>query len=70
MTNNLKLDEEQLIEYFDEVLDEGGKVFEVAGYSFRPSVILKNCDPIAYRCEKANFADTLIECGYTIDGYN
>jgi hypothetical protein len=65
----LKLNEEQLAEYFDEVLDEGDKIISIAGYNFTPSQILKNCDPTAYRCEKANFANTLTDCGYEIEGY-
>ena len=34
---------------YDEILDEEGAV-NVAGMKFYPSDILKNCDPIAYRC--------------------
>jgi hypothetical protein len=69
MATKLKLTEEGLSNYFDEMLDEGDKVITIAGYTFSPSQVLKECDPTAYRCEMANFADTLIECGYEIEGY-
>ena len=43
-------------ESFDEQLDNGGAV-EIAGLDFWPSTILKECDPIAYRCYLYDFID-------------
>ena len=63
-----ELTEQDLTDMFDELLDEGGYVM-IAGWEFLPSQVLKKCDPIAYRCDRDNYADSLIEDGYTIEGY-
>ena len=39
---------------FDDFLDEDGLQHTSVG-SFYPSDILKNCDPIAYRCAKSDY---------------
>ena len=39
---------------FDSYLDDEGSV-AVCGLEFYPSDILKNCDPIAYRCYKSDY---------------
>ena len=39
---------------FDELLDEEGEQHTSVG-SFYPSDILKNCDPVAYRCIKSEY---------------
>jgi hypothetical protein len=49
-----------LEELYDEILDEQG-FFEIGIYKFSPSQILKNCDPIAYRCGLADFEDYIKE---------
>jgi len=62
----VKISEQELIERFNEVLDTsvGTRVTDsgeliVFGYTFNPSQVLKNCDPTAYRCELADFADSI-----------
>ena len=40
---------------FDEYLDECNETVNVFGMEFYPSDILKNCDPIAYRCAKSDY---------------
>ena len=47
---------------FDEVLDDNEHSVNVCGLEFYPSDILKNCDPIAYRCHKADY-----ESNYDLD---
>lgn len=37
-------------EEYDDILDSGYSEVEVAGMTFSPSQVLKNCDPVAYRC--------------------
>ena len=39
---------------FDDILDEDGEQRTSVG-SFYPSDILKNCDPVAYRCAKSDY---------------
>ena len=45
-----KITERQAKERFDEMLDELHEEPVICGISFYPSTILKECDPIAYRC--------------------
>ena len=40
---------------FDEFLDDCYPEVEVCGLIFYPSVVLKSCDPIAYRCYKSDY---------------
>jgi hypothetical protein len=65
--SKIRISQEELAERFDEVLDEAGEV-KVSGYTFNPSKVLKECDPTAYRCELANFASMLEDCGFEITG--
>ena len=46
---------------FDDILDEEGEQHTSVG-SFHPSDILKNCDPVAYRCAKSDY-----ESDYDLD---
>lgn len=41
-------------EEYDEMLDSEGLV-KVCGLEFYPSTILKECDPVAYRCGKSDY---------------
>ena len=47
---------------FDSYLDEIEQPVNVCGMEFYPSDILKSCDPIAYRCAKADY-----ESSYDLD---
>jgi hypothetical protein len=40
---------------FDEYLNEVYGTFEVCGITVQASDILKECDPVAYRCYKVDF---------------
>ena len=51
-----KTREDEALEAYDEFLDEEGEI-DVAGMTFYPSTILKECDPIAYRCGFADWLD-------------
>ena len=48
---------------FDDFLDKKGKQHTSVG-SFYPSDILKNCDPVAYRCAKSDYESNfdLVDC--------
>jgi hypothetical protein len=43
------------MDLFDEYLDEVYGTFDVCGITFKASDIMKNCDPVAYRCYQADF---------------
>lgn len=61
--------ENTLNEWYQEALDEAGEV-QIAGHTFSPSQILKECDPIAYRTGLSDYADSLQRDGYEVEGYN
>lgn len=44
---------------YDDYLDEVNGEVEVCGMSYSASNVLKNVDPIAYRCGKSDYADSL-----------
>jgi hypothetical protein len=48
---------ESLEERFDDTLDEVYPLYIMGDVSFRPSQILKECDPIAYRISLSEFED-------------
>jgi hypothetical protein len=64
----MKMTEQELKDSFDEVLDSAGEV-KVLGYTYQPSQVLKNTDPIAYRTALADYADSLSRDGFEIEGY-
>jgi hypothetical protein len=64
----MKMTEQELHDSFDEVLDSAGEV-KVLGYTYQPSRVLKNTDPIAYRTALADYADSLSRDGFEIEGY-
>lgn len=54
------LSEEELMEQFDNMLDEDGPI-DVCGSTFNPSFILKKCDPIKYNILFTDYKDELGE---------
>jgi hypothetical protein len=54
---------------YDALLDESYPVVSLGFSEFYPSDILKNCDPIAYRCGFADYVDSLAEEGTLVEGY-
>ena len=60
--------ENELEEMFDEFIDQMGEV-KVGHYTFSGSRVLKQLDPTAYRCELANYANSLSQDGHNLEGY-
>ena len=58
--SQIELDPDDFADQFDDMLDESGTV-EAGGYSFYPSRILKELDPVAYRCGLNDFADSYFD---------
>ena len=54
--DHIEYDPDDFADQFDGMLDESGTV-EAGGYSFYPSRILKELDPIAYSISLNNYAD-------------
>ena len=44
---------------FDSYLDDVEETVTVCGMEFYPSDIIKNCDPIAYRCAKSDYESNI-----------
>ena len=62
----IELDPDDFADQFDELLDESGEV--LVGYtSFYPSRILKELDPIGYRCGLNDYADSVFDASETDD---
>ncbi len=55
------------MDMFDDVLDCEGAI-EVAGLKFNKSTILKECDPVAYRCYLNDYVCSLEDDGWVIEG--
>lgn len=56
--DSFELDNDKYAAQWDECLNEGGYVY-VAGIAFNPSRVLKELDPIAYRCGLNDYVDGL-----------
>lgn len=64
--NSIECDPDDFADQFDEMLDEAGSI-AVAGCTFYPSQILKECDPVAYRCGLNDYADAIFDASETDD---
>ncbi len=58
--NQIELDPDDFADQFDDLLDESGTV-DAGGYSFYPSRILKELDPVAYSCILNDYADSVFD---------
>lgn len=60
--------EEQLIECFDDALDQHEEI-KVGYLTFYPSQVLKECDPIAYKLGLGDYADMIAQDGTFVEGW-
>lgn len=54
--DNFELDIDDYVEQYEEVLNEEGLV-KVGGLTFEPATIIRELDPIAYRCGLNDYVD-------------
>ena len=54
-----EIEQEVSEDEFDDFIDECEEVITIFGMKFNPSRILKELDPIAYRCSKSDYESTL-----------
>ena len=54
----IELDPDNYEDQFNELLDESIPEIEIGHLTYSPSHVLKNVDPIAYRCGLNDFADS------------
>ena len=55
----IELDPDDYETQFDEYLDESIPEIEIGCLTYSPSHVLKNVDPVAYRCGLVDFIDSL-----------
>lgn len=55
----MKYEARELVTMYDEMLDDCHGTVEVAGYEYETSRLLKEVDPIAYKCGFLDFANSL-----------
>ena len=53
--NGFEYTEEEVMDLFDDMLNELYNGVSIVRIEFLPSKILKECDPVAYRTEFSNF---------------
>lgn len=52
---------------YDDTLDTNYMEVVIVGVTFSPSAILKNCDPVAYRTSRNDWADSMTADGVFIE---
>lgn len=67
MTTKTKLTDRDLYEMYDNFLDEIYPNCQIAGLTYLTSRILKEVDPIVYRCGFNDWLDSEIEAGVIED---
>lgn len=55
----IELDPDNYEDQFDESLDDSIPEIEIGCLTYSPSHVLKNVDPVAYRCSLNDFVDSL-----------
>ena len=63
MTQYLTMEEAEVM--YEDMIDEVYGLINV-GVTFYASRVLKECDPIAFRCGFNDYMDSLFEDGYTL----
>lgn len=61
------LDETDLYDMYNDMLDETSETIIVGNMTMEPSVVLKECDPIAYECGYSDYISFLLEDGDIIE---
>jgi len=60
--------ENEAYELFDDFLDEINPEIIINGLTYMPSDVLKNTDPVAYRCHFSDWIDSEQE-NFIVEGY-
>lgn len=63
-----RISQTDLIRMFNDALDEQG-IIKIGYLEYLPSKVLKEVDPTAYRCGLGDYADSLLQDGYIVEGY-
>lgn len=57
--DQIELDPDNYEDQFDDMLDESIPEIKIGCFRYSPSHVLKNVDPVAYRCGLIDFVDSL-----------
>lgn len=60
------ISEREAEERYEQMIDDCHEVVEVCGYSYSPSHVLKNVDPIAFRCGFSDYCSFMEEQEHTL----
>jgi hypothetical protein len=61
------ISEAEAVERYEDILDSEGPL-TLAGMSYARSYVLREVDPVAYRCGFNDFVDSLTEDGIYVEG--
>lgn len=59
----------ELIERYKDMLNECYPLVTIGGLTFEPATVIYECDPIAFRVGLSDFANSLTQDGYVVEGY-
>ena len=65
--DQIELDPDDFADQFDDSLDESIPEIEIGCLTYSPSHVLKNVDPVAYRCSLNDYADAVFDASETDD---
>lgn len=55
---------------YDDLIDEDNEEYKIGYLTFPASMVLKECDPVAYRCGKSDYESSLLEdAQYELENY-
>jgi hypothetical protein len=63
------ISESDASDMYDDMIDDCEEVVSIFGMSYNPSRVLKEVDPIAYRCGFSDFCDSLLDNHQLVEGY-
>jgi predicted nucleic acid-binding Zn-ribbon protein len=63
--DQIEFDPDDFADQFDESLDESIPEIEIGNLTYSPSYVLKNVDPVAYRCSLNDYADLVFDASET-----
>ena len=52
---------EYIYNNYDDLLDEGYDEYKLGYLTFTASDVLKNCDPVAYRCRQSDYESSILK---------
>lgn len=55
---------------YDDLIDEDNEEYQIGYLTFPASEVLKNCDPVAYRCGQSDYESSILEdAQYELENY-